>query len=114
MQQCDSTLHIPLPQMDFHLPRAWSLFCHNKVYYTIPERFTGLCSLGQVGLLKLPNPKSQQKRDLLHLSQDCNDNVILLSEADTVALTLSLVGLLGLTLGLQHEISKTVCLLSRT
>lgn len=66
-----------------------------------------------MGQLTLSKSKSQQKRDLLHLSPDCNDNVILPSETDAIALTISLVGLWGLTLELQDEISKTINSLSR-
>lgn len=44
----------------------------------------------------------------------CNDNVALLSDRETAALALSLVGLPALEQILHHEIKQTVCLLSRT
>lgn len=54
--QCNFTLHLPSPTSDLYLPRGWALFCTDMAHYIIPKQFSGLCTVGKLGLLLFPSP----------------------------------------------------------
>lgn len=91
--RCNFTLHLPSPISNLHLPKGWILVCAGMAYYIIPKPFTGLCTVGKLGLLTIPPPATCYQRELPHLSPHCDDNVVLTSDRETAPLTLSLIGL---------------------
>ena len=76
----------------------------------------------QTRIVTLPTPSSLFQQELPHLSPDCDDNVVLISDhtilydmisyissVEAEALALSLVGLPALGKVLHREIKQTVC-----
>ncbi|XP_069465747.1 syncytin-A-like [Ambystoma mexicanum] len=98
------------------LPTGWLFSCGNITFTYIPANISGgLCALTRLGLMMFPlHPAiSRNKRSTFEsvgLSPDCDSHVHLLSEAEVLALTLSLVGVWGLSAGGYTSLIKLACL----
>ncbi|XP_069480546.1 uncharacterized protein [Ambystoma mexicanum] len=98
------------------LPTGWLFSCGNITYTYIPANISGgPCALTRLGLMMFPLHLaiSRNKRSTFEsvgLSPDCDSHVHLLSEAEVLALTLSLVGVWGLSAGGYKSLIKLACL----
>ncbi|XP_059584597.1 uncharacterized protein LOC132250851 [Alligator mississippiensis] len=99
------------------LPRGWFLLCGKTSYSYIPANATGgPCALGRltVWLPGMPTTPSKCHRRGLHvLDESCDSDIDLLSKADVVSLAVSIVGVPGLVVDSERQLSKVACALAK-
>ncbi|XP_069505997.1 uncharacterized protein [Ambystoma mexicanum] len=94
------------------LPTGWLFSCGNITYIYIPANISGgPCALTRLGLMMFPlhSVITRGKRSTFEsvgLSPDCDSHLHLLSEAEVLALTLSVVGVWGLAAGGYKSLMK--------
>lgn len=114
---CNHTILQPSYVKNVQLPKGWLLTCGTHSWTYVPGNITGgPCTLSRLSVVLPPKSvaHSRSSRSLGYtLPSDCDSEVHLLSKAEYVSLSISLVGVPGLAAANHRQLSKVACALAK-